>query len=250
MKILIKLFLLPLSLFAFTNQELKVVFSSYTPPYVFQKTNNGIVIDIVKEILHKRGYKVKPVFLPIGRGFKMFEEKKVDATSIIKKSSGLIKAYYSEYFMQYHNKAFSLKNRDIKLEKMADLNSLHVIGFQNAHKVLSKEYIQSIESSTKYRELANQKSQVLMLFKGRVDVIVLDESIFEYYKNMLIKEKKISKETEVKSHHFFEPTKYRTAFVDKKARDDFNEGLQELKNSGRYDAIYEQYIKLNFEIKK
>ena len=250
MKILIQLFLLPLSLFAINNEELKVVFSSYTAPYVFQKTNNGIVIDIVKEILQARGYKVKPVFLPIGRGFKMFAEEKVDATSIIKKSSGLIKAYYSEYFMQYHNKAYSLKNRDIKLKEMADLNFLHLIGFQNAQKVLGEEYIQSIKNSIKYRELANQKSQVLMLFKGRVDVIVLDESIFRYYKNMLIKEKQIERDVEIKSYNFFEPTKYRTAFVDKKARDDFDEGLKELKKSGRYDAIYEQYIKLNFEIKQ
>jgi len=250
MKNSILILLLSLSLFASSEKELKVVFSSYTPPYVFTSTKNGIVIDIVKEVLQNRGYIVKPVFLPIGRGFKMFAEKKVDATSIIKKSSGLVKAYYTEYFMQYHNKAFSLKDRGIELKKLSDLNSLHVIGFQNAHKVLNKEYIKSVKNSKKYRELANQKSQVLMLFKGRVDVIVLDESIFKYYKNMLIYEGKILANVEVISHNFFKPTKYRTAFVEKQARNDFDIGLKELKKNGRYDAIYEQYIKQNFEVKK
>jgi len=69
-------FLLPLTLFAVTNQELKVVFSSYTPPYVFQKTNNGIVIDIVKEILHKRDYKVKPVFYLLAEALRCLQKKK------------------------------------------------------------------------------------------------------------------------------------------------------------------------------
>ncbi len=90
-------------------KPIRVIFSSYTPPYVFEN-GNGIVIDIVTEALKPAGYNVVPVFLPLGRGFKMFADRKIEATSVIKKNSGLKNAYYSDYFMQYHNYAITLKS--------------------------------------------------------------------------------------------------------------------------------------------
>ena len=113
------------------SKEVKVVFSYSTPPYVF-KDGTGIVLSIVKEALAHKGHTVEPIFANIGRASELFRDGYVDATSITQKASGL-EAFYSDDFMQYHNAAFVLKKRHIKIEKLQDLKDFHIIAFQNAH---------------------------------------------------------------------------------------------------------------------
>ncbi len=227
-------------------KPIRVIFGSYTPPYVFEQ-GNGIVIDIVTEALKPMGYKVVPVFLPLGRGFKMFADRKIEATSIIKKNSGLKNAFYSDYFMQYHNYAITLKSGP-RVDSMDDLANMDVIAFQNAHLYLGETYGQLVSSNPNYKELPNQEIQVLMLLSGRTDVAVMDKSIFRFYKNKLISEGKVSVNVAVVLNNLFEPTRYRTAFIDYHIRDAFNQGLKILRKSGRYDEIYENYIDKYFEI--
>ena len=118
--------------------ELKIIFSKYTPPYVFED-GTGIVVDIVRTALESSGHKVTPVYVPIERGFKMFADKQVDGTTIIQEGSGL-KAEYSDNFMQYHNRAFALKSRNFSIRGFADLGDKSVVSFQNATKYLGDEF--------------------------------------------------------------------------------------------------------------
>ncbi len=230
-------------------KDVKVVFSYSTPPFVFTD-GSGIVITIVKEALAHKGHTVVPTFVNMGRSFEMFEHGYVDATSIIKTSSGL-KAHYSDYFMQYHNAAFALKSKKNQITKFDDLQGLYVIGFQGSSKFLGEEYGKVVGSlNEKYSEMADQKQQVLMLLKGRTDLVVMDRHIFKFYKALLIDEGLVSPDIEVDMFELFPPTKYRTAFKDEKIRDDFNEGLKNLRNSGRYDEIYDYYEEKFFEIKR
>lgn len=247
MKILVLLFVFILELTF--SKELKTIFSYSTPPYVF-KDGSGIVYTLTEESLKEKGHTIKPVFVNIGRGFKMFKNGQVDATSIIKKNSGL-EAHYSDHYMQYHNAAITLEKNNIKIKTIKDLGNYHVTAFQNANKFLSKEFSSSInKKDKKYMELADQKQQVHMLLKGRTQVAVMDRHIFKYYKNLLINEKKVPNNINITFHELFPPTKYRAAFNDPKIRDDFNEGLKKLKENGRYDEIYDFYSQKYFEIKK
>jgi polar amino acid transport system substrate-binding protein len=168
---------------------------------------------------------------------------------MIKKNSGL-GAYYSEYFIQYHYAAFSLKSNQFNIKKISDLKNYYCISSQNATKYLGKEFsIIAKESGKKYSEVANQKEQVYKLLRGRTNVIIMDKYIFKFYQNELISEGKINKGIEVEVSELFKPTKYRIAFKDKSIRDDFNKGIEKLKNSGRYDKIYESYINKYFELR-
>lgn len=245
-KVLLFLLVLISSLYA---KEIQVVFSYSTPPFVF-KDESGIVTTIVKEALAYKSHTIKPVFVNIGRASEMFRHGYVDATSIIQESSGL-EAFYSEYFMQYHNAAFALKSKQYNIQKIADLKNYNLISFQNAAKYLGKEFEKvSIELGEKYSEIADQKQQVYKLLQGRTDVVVMDRHIFTFYKNELIAEGKVDKGIEAELFELFEPTQYRTAFKEKSIRDDFNEGIKKLKESGRYDEIYKFYSDKYFEIKK
>lgn len=231
------------------SKDVKVVFSYSTPPYVF-KDGSGIVLTIVKEALAYKGHTVEPIFVNMGRASELFRDGYVDATSIIQTTSGL-EAFYSEDFMQYHNAAFVLRKKHMKIDKLEDLKDLYTIAFQNAHLYLGKEFgIIAELADKKYMEIADQKQQVSMLLNGRTEVAIMDRHIFTFYKNLLIQEKKVDENIDVKLIELFTPTPYKVAFKDEKLRDDFNAGMKYLKESGRYDEIYDEYSKKYFEVKK
>lgn len=229
-------------------RDLKIVFSQYTPPYVFEN-GSGIVVDIVRAALEPSGYKVVPVYVPIGRGFKMFADKDVDGTTIIQESSGL-QAHYSDLFMQYHNRAFSLGSRRLAIRGIKDLQGKTVIGFQNATKYLGAEFAAVASQNPKYKELAQQEAQAFMVLDGRADVAVMDESIFKFYRLKLVAEGKVASTVDYDAAEIFPPTPYKAAFNDPAIRDQFNAGIAAMKADGRYDAIYGKYVEQYFSVKK
>lgn len=228
--------------------ELKIVFSQYTPPYVLED-GSGIIVDIVRTALEAGGHTVKPINVPIHRGLKMFSEKAVDGTTIIQKASGL-KAEYSVDYMQYHNRAFALRSKNLNIQDVADLGDKAVVAFQNAQWYLGPAFLVAISSNPRYREIAQQEDQVHMLLRGRTDVAVMDENIFRYYWKKLITEKKIDPVPEYVGYDILPATPFKAAFWDPKVRDDFNKGIAAMKKDGRYDAIYRKYTEQYFSIKK
>ncbi len=244
--ILFPLFLAFLLLFSVQAQgrELKMVFASYTPPYVFQSpvdNRPGILVEIVQQALADAGHTVKPLFLPLGRGFQLLEEKRVDGITISKRALGL-DAYYSDYCIEYHNFAIGLESRPLPIKRVSDLRGLSIIAFQKADVYLGKEFANVVASNPNYVEMANQENQVHMLLKGRIDLAVMDRSIFQFFQNKLISEREVSSEVGVHYYELFEPSRYRGAFADKEIRDSFNKGLKKLRESGAYQAIYTKYI--------
>lgn len=231
-----------------TARELKLVFSQYMPPYVFEN-DSGIVVDIVRTALETAGYQVKPLYVPIARGFKMFSEKQVDGTTIIQESSG-VKAFYSDNFMQYHNRAFTLKASKLSIQNIDDLKDKSIIAFQHADKYLGEEFGRMAAANKKYKEMAQQDAQTHMVLLGRTDVAVMDESIFKYYREKLVSEGKADRNQAIETFGIFPPTPYKAAFNDAKVRDDFNREINAMKKDGRYEAIYRKYTEQYFAIKK
>ena len=228
--------------------ELRIIFSQHTPPYVFEN-GTGIVVDIVRTALRDGGHTVKPFYVPIERGFRMFAERQADATTIIQESSGL-KAEYSQDFMQYHNRAFVLRSRNLVIRGFDDLKDKSVVGFQNAHKYLGSSFGQAVAGNKGYKEMAQQEAQIHMLLLGRIDVAVMDESIFRYYRQKLIAERKAEQSQEYVGYDIFPPTPYKAAFVDRKVRDDFDKAIAAMRKDGRYDAIYRKYSEQYFAVRK
>ena len=228
--------------------ELRIAFGKYTPPYVFED-GTGIVVDIVRTALEASGHKVTPIYLPIERAHKMFAEKQVDGTTIIQEASG-VKAEYSVHFMQYHNRAFALKARNLAIRGLGDLGDKSVVAFQNANKYLGEEFGRVAAANPRYKEMAQQEAQTHMLLLGRIDVAVMDESIFRFYRTKLVAEKKAEATQEFVGHDIFPPTPYKAAFVDRKVRDDFDRAIAAMRKDGRYEAIYRKYVEQYFPVKK
>lgn len=105
-----------------------------------------------------------------------------------------------------------------------------------------------VEGNPDYSETANQKNQIAQLFAKHNDVIVLDRWIFihhlnllHYFPNAIVKG--ISFKQPVFFHKLFEPSLFKIAFSSRKVRDSFNNGLKQLKDSGRYQQIMALYVK-------
>ncbi len=99
------------------------------------------------------------------------------------------------------------------------------------------------DKTGRYKEHSNQELQVQTLYRGRYDVVLSDRNIFRYF---MLKRKADSGEAlkEIDIHEFMQvnPSDYRPIFRSPKIRDDFNIGLMILKQSGRFQDIYDKYL--------
>lgn len=222
------------------GEKIKIAVGLALPPYVLEKTNNGIELDIVKECLKRAGHELEIKYLPFARVVKAIESKEVDAAMTILESSGVQGVYYSDSHISYQNVAVSLAEKNLKIENLNDLAKRNVIGFQNAKLYLGEDYKKAMDENKDYREMARQENQVALLFKGRTDVNVIDINIFKYFRQLT---KKVDTSKKVTYHKLFPKTDYKIAFLDKKIKDSFNKALKEVKADGTYDKIFKKYIK-------
>ena len=207
-------------------------------PYNIPEKNRGIELDIVRESLAMKGYRIKTKYVPFARRIREIEQGEVDGVLTVNENSDL-DVYLSDQHITCENVAVSLKKNNFKIEKISDLKDKSILTFQNAKKYLGKEFVAAAEASPDYREISKQELQINLLYGDRVDVIVLDKWIFSYHK----KNNKLVDTTQpIDMFYIFEKVPFRVGFVDKRVRDDFNEGLKKLRESGRYDEIVNKYI--------
>lgn len=233
-----------------SNQNINIAFAFGRAPYLFDITSQkGIEIDIVKRALELQNYNnitIHQMRYKKQQNILLSKKSNIDVIASVQetKQNGI---FYSDTFSQFNNGVITRKSDNYKIESSKDLLNKKVVAWYNAHKVLTQEYYELFKpqnAPSSYREAEDQEEQHALFFSKEVDAIVVDTSIFEYYKNKL----KFDFDTkeEYVFHKIFEPfTGYKVAFKNKKMRDKFNEGIKELKASGEYDAITQSYSKVD-----
>jgi len=221
------------------NKIIRIATGLTVEPYVIKDDDKGFEIDIVREIFVYKGYTVKFSYQPLKRSKISFMQGLVDGVMTIKKNYPEIKnSYISNDYITYQNFAISLRSNNFNINKISDLSNKNIIGFQQAKIALGTEFFQMCTKNPNYTELANQKSQVSMLFLKRTEVVIMDYKIFKYYISRI---KTIAVNEPVVFHKLFKASHYAMAFREKHTNLEFNEGLRKLKKSGRYDLIINQY---------
>ena len=221
------------------GRDLVIATSSSIPPYVITDQHRGIVVEVLQEALLPHGHQIEFVYAPNRRVEHMIEEQQVDGVYNLAAGS-LDRVHYSDAIIDYHNVAITLADFPRKIDSLASLQDLRVVVFQNAPKFLGPEFVELINAGHDFPEVSNQRSQVLMLFRGRADVIIMEQRIFEYFHNQLRSSGEIGGGYRI--HTLFPPAPRYAAFVDEEIRDQFNAGLRKLKDSGRLQAIIERYL--------
>jgi len=208
------------------------------PPYIIKESNSGIELDIVREALTLRGYKISNIIYATNRRVKRLLINKV-VDMAINVQPNLEGIYYSDTIIEFKNVAITLKNKNITLKNIDELKGKKVLAFQNANKFLGPEFFNYASKSLDYIEIINQIAQVNHLYKNRTDVAIADKYVFLYYKN--IYEKKNDKKFEVDFFDILPSSPRRAGFLTKQIRDDFNAGLKQLKRSSLFDTLIKKY---------
>jgi polar amino acid transport system substrate-binding protein len=240
LSVLSVLFLAALTVSVSAQTELKAVVGLSLPPYIMQGTNNGVEADIVRQALLAAKYNLKLEYVPFARVSVSMANKTADCAFPINEGSGVTGVYYSDSHISYQNVVVALTSRGLKVTSVADLKGLRVVAFGDAKNYLGPEYAAMAKENKNYSEIADQESQVKMLFKDRADVLVTDINIFKYFRQN-IKDMDVSQP--VTYFKIFPPTAYKVAFTSKAVCDKFNAGLKAIKASGKYAAIFKSYIK-------
>ena len=219
---------------------LKVAVGLCLPPYIIEDQNKGMELDIVREALAMKGHRIQIKYMPYGLVANAFNNRRVDIALTVNADMGIDKDKLSEVHITYRNVAISLKKReDIRIDSIGGLSNWKIVAFQQAKELLGPEYAKAVEKAPQYSEIYNQEKQISGLFEEKTDVIVMDINIYTYYINQL-KDKYDIRQAVV--HDIFPDIPYRVAISDPKILKDFNEALNQLKNSGQYSRIIKGYL--------
>ncbi|MBT4890397.1 MAG: transporter substrate-binding domain-containing protein, partial [Rhodospirillales bacterium] len=196
---------------------------------------------IIQSALAPYGYTIKVRPMGNTRLVEMLEKGLIDiAPFAVIEAAGV---YKSVEYITFFNVAVTKKNRNLKINSVADLAGLKVAAFQGATNVLGSEYKKIVtEEAELYREISKQKNQMKVFWKDRVDAVVLDKLIFDY-RSFVTSETKNSP-ADVTYHTIFgKKTPFAAIFVDEKLRDEFNAGFKRIGASGELTGIYDSYLK-------
>jgi len=242
--------LLPGSVFC---EQIKLSVGLTVSPYVIKAQNpdqkmSGFEVDIVREALGLKGYEVKFILQPLKRTKLSFNEKKVAGVLTIKENYPQVEGtFLSDDYITYHNFAVTLARENRIINSINDLAGKKIIAFQQAQFALGKQFQTMANQNPNYKEMASQERQIGMFFYKRTEVIITDDRIFKYYK---IRLKNIPTEQAVTFHDLFEESSFKIAFWKQNIRDAFNQGLKNIRSSGRYNNIIKSYIEDHPPVKK
>lgn len=223
---------------ACAGEQVNIVVGLAKPPYVFEKKNNGFELELVSHILNKFNKQPNFIFVPYGRSPKMFTADDIDAILTSNKQLMNGSDMLSDTYITYQNVAISLKENNIQLNEISDLRNFSIATFQSAHKVLGEEFAIASGYSPMYTQVIEQKKQLELLMKKRVDVIIIDINIAQYYLNAMTG---AHLKQPVKIHPIFPPSEYSMAFKDKSMILPFNHALKDFKNSKAYIELKNKY---------
>lgn len=236
------LLLLPFLMSGHLNAEtLKVGVSFSIPPYIIEQGPRGIELDLIREAFAGTAYEIVFEFLPMERTFRQFESGKLDA--IINVTPGMMDpALLSAPVLTFHNRVFTLN--DTHINTLVDLLPLRVVSFQRAKAFLGDDYAAMANKHARYKETAKQQAQVNQLLLGRVDAIVLDELIFQYFLTQAqndILSKEAFRKIKIRQANLLPPITCHFAFHSADTRKLFDRKLEAMRKDGRYQQIFAAY---------
>ncbi len=229
-------------------RELKIAFGQNRPPFVFQENGRwqGFEMDIVREALRHKGHSIKDTtHMPNKRLAIAVSAMGYDAAAAVQFIDD--GSWYSDNFIAYENYAISKTHLGLKIESIKDLTRYNPVAWRNAYRNLGPEYEKYFGPHARggylenYQEIDDQSLQNMIFWRDEANVLIVDKTLFQWFRKRLAA--RYDTTVPVVYHDIFpQKTYYRVNFIDKALRDDFNEGLSYLKETGRYQQLIENYL--------
>jgi len=223
------------------SEPINIAFDYNKPPFIFGKVGaKGIEPDIIKRVFDNLGYRVQPTQIPKFYLGKILSYSKDFNASLVLRAENK-SYYYSNIVIPYEYVAITPKNRGLKINSIKDLTKLQFITYSGAYRELGDKfriYFNPRDGLYKnnYNEAQSYKEAFERFVNGEYNVLILEKSIFKWYKKFLKDEN---------SYNFYPifKGKYgsKLAFYSKELRDLFNQALTNFKETKEYKQIVKYY---------
>ncbi|MDG3086560.1 transporter substrate-binding domain-containing protein [Vibrio hannami] len=87
----------------------------------------------------------------------------------------------TEAFSSFHNKAITLERSLLKINSINDLYGKNILAFPGASKYLGHDFKKMADNNSSYFEVEHLADSLEMLFRERVDVVIMDGNGFKYF---------------------------------------------------------------------
>jgi polar amino acid transport system substrate-binding protein len=222
------------------SKEIVASFGESLPPWVIEEGPTGILVNLLQDCLEPAGYKLTPKTLPYARRIAEYQTDQVSVVTDINEKTiaerGL-KGYYTGDIYAYENFLFSLSERALKVNKIADLAEYSLLSWQGAIAHIGGEYAAMATQNKKYSETHNQKTQLRMLFSKRVDFIQMDGQIYQFYRQQLLNDNEFDETVAVDKSPLFGKSPNGFLFKSEAARDACVTNLKLIKEENKYKEI-------------
>ena len=214
------------------------------PPFVMAEEGKGMQVDIIEAAFAKSNKFVRFTYLPINRHLDVFHNREFDGIITLDSHEKEWGIYLSQPYIIYQNVVVTLIDSKIKPDNINELADFKVAAFQNATRFLGESYKAVFKHSANYTELADQQSQISLLFSGRVDAVIMDVNIFKHLLAIKRQEETntgiYNKAYEV--HFLFNPRAYTAGFKSKELSQQFDLGIKAIMADGSYQQIIDSYL--------
>lgn len=232
---LTSLFMLLASFPSSAQAPFEVLVGLAKPPYVLETPLSGFEIDMITAVLAGMGETAEFIFVPYGKSVEMLHKANMDAVMTTNSRVFQDTSKLSDVYITYENIAISLKSKQLTINNIAQLSSYSMAAFQNSEKVLGGEFKQAAKQSPLFLKVADQGRQTTLLVKDRVEVLIMDKNIFNYF----VDQQGI--DTEFDFHYLFPPNHYRMGFKDQANVVKFNKSLLRFRQSPAYKNLLNKY---------
>jgi len=215
---------------------LTVLVGQQKPPYINTANISGYEVDLLAEVVSRMGYEPVFLFVPNARIKPLLLQGEGDIASLQPVTNGEADLFYSNPYIRYQNIAISLAKNQLAINQSSDLARYSVLAFQNARLVLGPDYTDMARISDDYRETVDQQAQLTMLLSQRVQVVVMDRNIFNYYRLQH------DNAEDMAMHPLFNNTAYRAAFRDAKLQRAFDRALLSVMLDSWYQRLQRKYF--------
>ncbi|CAK0766276.1 putative ABC transporter substrate-binding protein [Gammaproteobacteria bacterium] len=225
--------------------KLTVAIPENRPPYFIGAFENGLERDVIRESFEAVG--LHPEFMATGDRQKKFDSERFGiecVSSILEDFKLKSKAYFSDPVIPYQYTPFSLKKGGVEIRKFEDLAGKNVEAFSFASRYLGPEYANMIPRMLLYSEHLNRSSQVNLLLRGHVDVLVMDRIMFHSIRKNLINMRPTDLEEEIFESPISKTVDFKLACHHEENVKAFNKGLALLRAKPRYAELFKQYCEL------
>jgi polar amino acid transport system substrate-binding protein len=219
-------------------KELLLVTGLEKPPYVIPNQNSGFEIDLMRAVLSSLGHDITLLYVPYGRTYEVMKQIKADIGLTQSTKSGVNSEVLSLPYVTYQNVAVSLKENEIQISKIEELQKYTFVAFQHANKILGAEYSSAAKASPLYLELPEQRRQVELLFEGKVEVVVMEINIFKHFAKLIADSGKVES---FSVHSIFPLTHYSAAIFAPDLREAYNRALTAYLATPEYAELLKAY---------